>query len=203
MRPSTPVAAPSKPRLLFEKLLFFGEKSACHGIPNFVRTDRWILKILWLVFVLLFAYFCAKNIIQSFIGYFAFEVNTNIEVVRDSDADFPTVSICILQVCGLDPDNTYKNVYLPWTVQKDFNQTGKLTQQQLDANLTSYNLETLIDSSRNNFLTNFSKTDLRTMFPLSGVNQTIRYNIISCMYSSEYCYQHDFTWFQVNEFQQW
>jgi hypothetical protein len=199
MRPSTPEAAPSKIRLFFEKLWFFGEKSATHGIPNFVRTDRWILKLIWLASVLAFTYFCAQLIIISFFTFFAFEVNTNIEVVRDSDADFPTVSICILQVCGFDKDSSYKKLYIPQTIQREYNKTGNLTSQQLDSIMNSVSLESFIEKSRANFLSNYSKSDLLKAF---STNKTsIRYNMISCMYSSEYCYENDFAWFQISEFQ--
>ena len=193
------ISSSGKWRTIRDKLNFFAEKTTVHGIPNYVRTDLIILKVLWGVCLLLFAGYCAYTILLSFLSFFAFEVNTNIEILRDSDADFPAVSLCILQACGLDKDGQLES-NLAQTINQEFNATGQLTQTQLDEIMKTYNLEKLIEKNREFYLKNKnSKPDLYAVF---GRNKTtIKQYVISCVYSSEYCYENDFVFFQTNEFQ--
>lgn len=191
----------SKASLFINKLALYLEKTSIHGIPYVVRSDRIYMKLMWIIIFLVFAGYCCYSIVNSFFTFFGFEVDTNIEILRDSNALFPTISICILQQCGFGDtaEPNYQSI-IQQTIQQQFNKSGNLTQSALDNIMKSYNLESLIQTSRTSFLSNYSKTELNTVFSQLQ-NKTIQKNVISCQYSSENCYENDFAYFQTSEFQ--
>lgn len=184
--------------LISEKLEVCGEKSTIHGVPFYIRAERIPVKIMWGVIILASTGYCAYSVVASFMSYLKYEVDTNVEILRDSDAQFPAVSICILQVCDLDNNKEYKS-YFSRMIQDDFNSSGKLTDEELNGIMKTYNLKTLIIKSRDYFIENYNKEDLKKHF--ASNKTSIRWNLISCQYSSEYCFDHDFEFFKINDFQ--
>ena len=68
--------------------------STSHGIPNIVRSDSLITKLVWLVFLLASTGLCAYLVVQSILNYASFDVNAKLRVVDEREAQFPTITIC-------------------------------------------------------------------------------------------------------------
>lgn len=85
-----------------EKLKEWAEKSSVHAVPQLVISKNYLVKLLWLGCLLLSGFFCGKTVINNLIDYFSYSVDTVVQIDRDSNVNFPTVTICRLQHCGLD-----------------------------------------------------------------------------------------------------
>lgn len=88
--------------------------SSFHSINSIVTTDRKFLKVLWVLCFLVSFTFCLMILTTNLIDYFSFKVKTVVKLHYNNNADFPTVTICELQVCGLTEYDyeTYINYYL-------------------------------------------------------------------------------------------
>jgi hypothetical protein len=71
-----------------------GIETTAHGIPNLLRSDRILNKVLWSILILFSVSFCAFLIILSFLDYFAYEVTTKIRVQPQVEIEFPVITIC-------------------------------------------------------------------------------------------------------------
>ena len=70
--------------------------SSCHGLPNMIRTKSKCLLIMWLICFLICSAFFSYLAILSIAKFFKYEVLTNIEVIYESPAHFPIITICNL-----------------------------------------------------------------------------------------------------------
>ena len=68
--------------------------STAHGIPNIVKSDYLIIKIMWAIFFI--ASTCAGSYftLDSILDYFKFNTITTIQVIGEEQPEFPTVSLC-------------------------------------------------------------------------------------------------------------
>jgi hypothetical protein len=77
------------------KILEILASSSAHGIPNIIRTRHLSIKAMWSFFLMgalaTLVYFLAKTITD----YTDHDVITNINVYREEEPIFPTVSFCI------------------------------------------------------------------------------------------------------------
>ena len=77
-----------------ERCLHLVEKSTFHGFPSIIRTERKLIKIMWLcvtfISIIASVYFAIINID----GYLNFEITTKIETFNERPVQFPTVSMC-------------------------------------------------------------------------------------------------------------
>ena len=68
--------------------------STSHGIPNILRNDSLIIKLVWAFFFLLSTALCAYLVAQSILAYLSYEVNAKVRTIYESPAPFPTIIIC-------------------------------------------------------------------------------------------------------------
>ena len=68
--------------------------STSHGIPNIVKSDRLIIKLVWLVFLLASTSLCSYLVAQSVFSYFNYDVNTKTRIIYERQVPFPTITIC-------------------------------------------------------------------------------------------------------------
>jgi hypothetical protein len=68
--------------------------STIHGYSRIFQTDKWPLKILWLLFSLGSTGFLAYLVSKSIMDYLTHEVVTKIRVYNEVPLEFPTVTIC-------------------------------------------------------------------------------------------------------------
>ncbi|CAF0751388.1 unnamed protein product [Brachionus calyciflorus] len=69
-------------------------KSTSHGIPNIVSTDKWSIRLIWIVSTLLSTALCGLLIAQNFLNYYEYEVTTKIREKYDYVVEFPSVTVC-------------------------------------------------------------------------------------------------------------
>ena len=194
---------PDIPSNLSSKLKSFAERSTWHAIPSIAASDRIIVKIVWFIGFTTCIVLCIKNLINLFIDFTNFDVETVVEILRDNDAFFPTVTVCSsLQICGLSDYsfNKYWNLY----IQDEFNSSGNLTQDEMkikvNETLTKFSTSFISDKTVESFLKKYDpQATLREK--IQENNKSIRYMVISCQFSSEYCYEMDFEIFPLNYFQ--
>ena len=64
------------------------EESSMHGIPNIIRSDRAILKIVWLIILLASISYCAYLMWMSIQTYLRYPVVTNIDKILQIPTSF-------------------------------------------------------------------------------------------------------------------
>lgn len=176
---------------LNEEIKSWAIRSTFHGLPNIITSDRISIKILWSICFLVSAGYCGKVLVTSVTNYWNYDVDTVIEILRDTNADFPTVTFCSLHVCGLDAYNVSK--LLESYANRTRNESGTSN------TWTTANLRTLFEIIGDEYLRTSDRNDLLRV--LKSNKTSIRYNLISCQYSSEFCYENDFEYFELNDFQ--
>lgn len=78
-----------------------------HGLPNVLRSERNIFKIIWTIALLLSGSYCFYSASESISEYLKWSVITNIHVVYDVNISFPAVTIC-----NLNPNLTIEQMLL-------------------------------------------------------------------------------------------
>jgi len=86
-----------------EWALDYASRSTVVGINHFARSKKIVTKIFWLSSLLAFTVLTAIFIHETFSKYFEFKVDTSVKLVaEDGEVEFPTITICNLQICGFD-----------------------------------------------------------------------------------------------------
>ena len=68
--------------------------STSHGIPNIIRSENLIIKLVWLLFLLASTGLCSFLVAQSIFTYYNYDVNTKTRTIYETQAFFPTITIC-------------------------------------------------------------------------------------------------------------
>ena len=68
--------------------------STTHAISNIARNSNSVVKLIWAVFFATSLGFCSLFVSDKIIAYFKYDVVTEIRILNDFPAIFPTVSIC-------------------------------------------------------------------------------------------------------------
>ncbi|CAF1045883.1 unnamed protein product [Brachionus calyciflorus] len=70
--------------------------STSHGIPNIIRSDNLILRVMWILFTFISTGLCGYMIVQSIMNYFSFETTSKIQIHTETSSIFPAITICNL-----------------------------------------------------------------------------------------------------------
>ncbi len=70
------------------------ENSSIHAIPNIVRNESYLIKIIWIIFLLGSTGYCAYLVYQSVMNYLSFDVVSLNRIYPKKEVQFPTVTIC-------------------------------------------------------------------------------------------------------------
>ena len=70
------------------------EVSTSHGIPNIVRTKSLFILIMWSFFIITSTCLCSFFVIKAILDYLKYHTITNIQVINENQAQFPTISFC-------------------------------------------------------------------------------------------------------------
>lgn len=65
-----------------------------HGMPRVVKSDKIPVRIIWLLSVIISAYFCFKFVSLSLIDFNRFDVVTQTKVINAKDSEFPALTFC-------------------------------------------------------------------------------------------------------------
>lgn len=179
------------PKTVGEKLRLWAEKTTIHAIPNITTTERNLVRVIWIICLLASSGYCGYLVIQSLIDYLKFEVNTVYAIERETDTDFPTISICNINPCGFDDFN--HDLYLNKTISELEEKLNLTYQSEL------HNIRKVTNLLEEAYLKNLNKSDLLRML---RVNETsIKSILINCKYDNEVCSELDFFPFNINQYQ--
>jgi hypothetical protein len=70
--------------------------TSSYGFPFIAKAELLALKIMWIVAMLFLTALAIKYSIDALVSYLDFDVVTRFQVINESPAIFPTVSICEL-----------------------------------------------------------------------------------------------------------
>lgn len=150
--------------------------SSTHGISSIYRTKT-TLKLLWIFSTLASGSLCFYMIATSLLEYFSFPVNTNIEIINETPALFPTVSVCNLN--SFKTDDSFVNSYL-WDILNKTNiDQAKQTHPDLRITLSNKILQQ-----------NMSQNEMRTLFgwQMEDMIFHCKFNGYPCKYALDFEY---------------
>lgn len=80
--------------LILERFIQLSKSSTVHGWSHSFRTDRLVLKIMWIIFFLgstgVSIYFITKTVLN----FLEYDIVTEIDVIYERKSEFPTVTFC-------------------------------------------------------------------------------------------------------------
>ena len=72
----------------------FIRASTVHGVSRIVKTDHYLVKLVWTVMILVSVSFGVYNISETINDYYKFNVITHVERVDLKEVIFPGITIC-------------------------------------------------------------------------------------------------------------
>ena len=152
-------------------LINWCEISTVHAIPRIRRSKNSYLRFLWLLCFAASAIYCIYSIVVSFQAYFKYETLTSIEIIKESQSNFPAVSFCNFKMLNKLSKKNFK--------QSQEHSTGEDIYDYVNENL-------LLMQSTSRAELNES-TDFRKLVSLN-INDIL----ISCVYNRRKCWAKDF-----------
>lgn len=141
---------PSFRRLMIKWL----QDSSSHGIPHIMKSDYVFLKIIWFLFFCLSTGYCIYFIKDTFVDYMGNRVQTLINVVQDTPAIFPAISICNINPFKSDDEeiiNELRNKLKEFDVIDDPNLYSADLRQQSDSKSLRSFIINLPDSNKSRY----------------------------------------------------
>ncbi|RNA09553.1 FMRFamide-activated amiloride-sensitive sodium channel isoform X1 [Brachionus plicatilis] len=173
-------------------ILEWCENTSSHGFSNMVRTDSWIIRIVWLILVLLFIGYCIFSVVTIILAYFKYEVVVSYKIVSDSPSPFPAITICNLNPFDFGTDE-YTGTYLENVlINNSINPSVKLS--------TNDTAILKVDEIRSIIKAHATADKNLTSDDLKKKGFTIDTMLISCFYNNEECSLEKFHWFRDNDF---
>lgn len=87
-------------KIILEKFNHWFDNTKLHGIPLLKISEKKYLKSLWLVCFFASFALCVFFLVNDIKSFFKYEIETVIEVSRDTNFKFPTISFCEIQMCN-------------------------------------------------------------------------------------------------------
>lgn len=153
--------------------------STSHGFPRIFKTNRVMLKILWIFFVLLSTATCAFIITKAVMDYLDFNVTTKLRLVSQIPIVFPVVTICNANPFVTNSSRIFVQQLL-----------GKYNVTNILENLEWYRYLFLVNAANPNLDLSIKKS-----FGLSLDDL-----IISCSFNGFKCEPEEFEWFYTTYF---
>ena len=196
-------AKPSKEQTLVlkkikEKFIELSASSTSHGYPNMFRTKYWSVRIMWLVFFVAAALFCAFMIYRSVNDYLQYDVVTKIKEYSELPTDFPAITICNLN--PLLSENSY-SILQPYLKEITINidpyvDETNLTVSQIQSLSSSY--EDLL--SAKTFALNDAMDPSFNDSNRAALGLDFGKSLIYCKYNGKLCNETDFNWYYMYEY---
>jgi hypothetical protein len=77
-----------------EKLKNLLELSSLPGVPTLIKVKHKTISLIWLIFIIFLSVLTIILILIEIKSYFDYKIITNIDVIREDESQFPTVSFC-------------------------------------------------------------------------------------------------------------
>ncbi len=84
----------SKSKNLKNKTIELALASTAHGLPNIIKTENLICRIIWLTCFLLSITCCVYNINNAIQDFLSYNVVTQIDTIFETKSQFPSISFC-------------------------------------------------------------------------------------------------------------
>lgn len=182
-----------------EWALDYASRSTITGIYHFARSTRIVTKLFWLSSFVIFTVLTAMFIHETFSNYFEYKVDTSVELVtEDGEVEFPTITICNLQICGF-AEYDYSS-FLKKLKQEEEAKLDSKQDNAFDEKLASQQTKTNLFSAKEVFIRNFESGEELNNVLNGDANSFDRLNL-SCSLSGQKCNEEDFDEILLNEFQ--
>ncbi|RNA25614.1 amiloride-sensitive sodium channel subunit gamma-like [Brachionus plicatilis] len=172
------------------------EKTSIHGLSNIFLSKRPFNKYFWLILFVIFSslaiWFVEKNIIQ----YLKFDVHTELKVVRKNKLEFPTVTVCNLELCGFE--NYDFSTYLKKHKQNEETRLNRNNDNEIERNLREKNIKTNLFWAREVFLRKYDPFSLENV--LKETSGLLERMLINCSFNQDKCSHEDFEFYGIGEF---
>ena len=119
-----------------------------------------------------------------------------IELVKDGETEFPTITFCNMQICGFKDYNASK-YFDEYIVEESRKQTN--AKQILDEKLRKNNTKTSFFLAREIFLRKYNDSELTRI--LNRNTAVVSDMLLSCTFDGVECGAKDFEFFPMGEFQ--
>jgi hypothetical protein len=173
-----------------KEILIWLECSTFHGLQNISKNTNFIIRILWLIFVITSFLYCFYSLVQCFINFYKYEVTVSIKNVDELPSRFPAITICNI--------NPFNEVYALGYIQQNvpFANCFNLT------NTTQFN-NCFNTNSVPKAFSGFIK-NLKIFMAASNLSERqrkyfgydlLRDMLVYCQYLKTPCGSNNFTWF--------
>jgi hypothetical protein len=125
--------------------------STLQGLPNIVRSDLVVIKLLWIACMLLSMAGCGFFCMKATLSYLQYDVVTNIKLISDVPAIFPTIIICSFNAFVTNEGLSYSENYFKDTFENNPYFFGKPDFVKTFAVLNSKEQNILSDQERKSF----------------------------------------------------
>ena len=170
--------------------------STIHGIGAFLRSDCWLVRLMWVFFGCACLGYCIFLVTNSLINYFAYAVTVVITRVQELPATFPAVTIC--NVNPFYEDTAYPYIRNKTSEVECFLATdGNQFQQCLNASITNYAFDSFVEKMKRIIANdkNLTAEDHLTYgFDLK------KDMLVSCSFNGIPCTANDFTKYWSNSY---
>lgn len=184
-----------KNRLSFQ-VKEWAERTSIHALPNIASNDNKIVKVIWVLFLIVFTglniYFVSSTVLE----FFEFKTDTLIVLEREAEFEFPTITFCNLQICGFNDYDFAK--YLDKYKQEEQNKFGTSQNDIIDKKLREDNTKTSFFLAKEIFLRQHPDDDLNNILNKNATS--INKMLISCTFGGEDCDENDFEFELMGEF---
>jgi hypothetical protein len=171
--------------------------STSHGLPNILRNESIIIKIVWTVFLVASTSLCSYLCIQNILAYYNYDVTTKTRRVYESPTLFPTIAICTKQTYSTDFGLEFlKKVIQKYKYDDVFNDTV-YDNQKYDVPILNFYSVNLLATAKIDSLDKHITDEQRKMFQYK-----LEDILIDCTfnYLPDYCEIENFYWKYDNAF---
>ena len=141
-----------KNRLSFQ-VKEWAERTSIHALPNIASNDNKIVKVIWVLFLIVFTGLNIFFVSSTVLEFFEFKTDTLIVLEREAEFEFPTITFCNLQICGFNDYDFAK--YLEKYKQEEQNKFGTSQNDIIDKKLREDNTKTSFFLAKEIFLRSF------------------------------------------------
>jgi hypothetical protein len=179
--------------------LDYASRSTITGIYHFAHSKSFITRLFWLGSFTVFTVLTAVFIHMTFSNYFEFKVDTSVKLVtQDGEVEFPTITICNLQICGFS-EYDYSS-FLKKLKQEEEAKLESKQDTSFEEKLASQQTKTNLFSAKEVFIRDFDNgEELNSV--LNGVANSFDRLNLSCSLSGQKCKEEEFDEIMLNEFQ--
>ena len=163
---------------LFDFFKSWLQKSSCSGVARATKTKRWLIRFIYVSVVLGLTVYGSINVINIVREFYRYETASQIETARLSHFQFPTVTICNVNLLHPTRAASYlatfqqSDIYKEWTYLRD-----------------SFSPKEFFALGRNLFAMSIDQpTAVKYGYTLSDM-------LLSCFFNSRECKKSDFEYF--------